>query len=123
MPKPRVWQYAQCGTCKKALKWLDANGISYESVPIVDSPPNQATLRKLWKRSGLPIKRFFNTSGASYREGRFGDRLASMNDDEALEALSADGKLIKRPLIDGGDFTLVGFVEAEYDAAFGRKGS
>ena len=116
----RVYEYANCGTCKKALKWLDAHGIEYATVPIVDKPPSKAALKKLWKRSGLPIKRFFNTSGKSYREGGFGKKLATMSDDDALAALAADGKLIKRPLVDGGQFVLVGFKEAEYREAFGR---
>ena len=115
----RIYEYANCSTCKKALKWLDARGIEYTSVPIVDKPPSKTALKKLWKTSGLPIKRFFNTSGKSYREGGFGTKLASMSDDQALAALAADGKLIKRPLVDGEGFVLVGFKEAEYREAFG----
>ncbi len=118
----RVYQYPQCGTCKKALRWLDAKGVEYSSVHIVEKPPSRATLKRLVKRSGLPIKRFFNTSGRSYREGGFSAKMKDMTLDDALDALAADGKLIKRPLIDGnGDekFTLVGFKEAEYEAAFG----
>jgi len=115
----KVWHYEKCGTCKKARKWLDEQGIEYTLVPIVDEPPSKTALKKLWKRSELPLKRFFNTSGKSYRDGKFGEKLKSMSDDEALEALAADGKLIKRPLVDGGDFTLVGFKPAEYEAALG----
>ncbi len=114
----RIYEYANCSTCKKALKWLEAQGIEVTTVPIVDKPPSKTALKKLWKRSGLPLKRFFNTSGKSYREGGFGKKLPSMSDDEALAALAADGKLIKRPILDGGDFVLVGFKEAEYQEAF-----
>lgn len=114
-----VYEYAKCSTCRKALKWLDEQGIAYETIPIVERPPTQALLEKLVARSGLPIKRFFNTSGMSYREGGFGQRFKDgMTRDEALAALAADGKLIKRPLVDGGNFTLVGFKTPEYEAAF-----
>lgn len=117
---PKVYVYDRCSTCRKALRWLDAHDVAYEKVPIVDRPPSAATLERLWKRSGLPLKRFFNTSGQSYRAGGFRDRLPTMSDAEALAALAADGKLIKRPLVDGGDFVLVGFDEAAYAEAFGR---
>jgi len=116
----RVYQYPKCGTCRKALKWLDAHGVAYTSIDIVATPPTKAALRAMWKKSGLPIRKLFNTSGASYREGGFGTRLETLSDDDALSALAADGKLIKRPLVDGGDFCLVGFKETDYAAAFGR---
>ncbi|PKN55765.1 MAG: hypothetical protein CVU56_19635, partial [Deltaproteobacteria bacterium HGW-Deltaproteobacteria-14] len=109
-----VYQYPKCSTCRKALKWLDAHGIAYTAIDLVAHPPSAATLRTLWQRSGLPIARFFNTSGQSYRAGGFKDRLAAMSDDEALAALAADGKLVKRPLVDGGDLTLVGFKEPDW---------
>jgi len=114
-----VYQYPKCSTCRKALKWLDAQGVAYTAVDLVATPPAEATLKALWERSGLPIKRFFNTSGQSYRGGGFKERLATMSDDEALAALAADGKLIKRPLVDGGDFTLVGFREPEWAERMG----
>lgn len=114
----RVYQYPKCGTCRKALKWLDERGVAYETIHIVDSPPKKAELGKLWKKSGLPLKRFFNTSGVSYREGGFGKKLPTMSDDEALSALAADGKLIKRPIVITGEAVLVGFKEAEYAEVF-----
>lgn len=113
----KIWHYAGCGTCKKARKYLEERGIEHELVPIVEQPPSLAQLKKLVKRSGLPVKRFFNTSGQSYRGGGFRDRLPTMSQDEALAALAADGKLIKRPLVDGGDFVLVGFKQDEWDEA------
>lgn len=116
----RVYQYPKCGTCRKALKWLDAHGVAYQSVDIVASPPSKSALRTMWKKSGLPLRKLFNTSGVSYREGRFGERLAEMSEDEALSALAADGKLIKRPIVAGEDFCLVGFDEGLYRDALAR---
>jgi len=115
---PTVYQYPKCGTCRKALKWLDARGAAYRAVDLVTTPPDIATLRRLWLSSGLPLARFFNTSGQSYRDGGFKDRLATLSDDDALAALAADGKLIKRPLVDGDGFVLVGFKEEEWAARF-----
>jgi len=106
-----VYQYPKCGTCRKALKWLDENAVAYESVHIVDAPPSQTSLKKLMERSGLPTKSFFNTSGESYRNGGFKDRVASMSTSDAAKALAADGKLIKRPLVVSDDLVLVGFDE------------
>ncbi len=114
----KVWSYARCGTCKKALKWLDAKGIEYTLLPIVEQPPTAGELKAIIAKSELPLKRFFNTSGVSYREGNFSEKRKTMSDDEAIAALAADGKLLKRPLIEGDDVALVGFKEAEYDAAF-----
>jgi arsenate reductase len=115
----KVYQYPRCGTCKKALKWLDAHGVDYESIDITEKPPSKTALKKHWKASGLPIRKLFNTSGKSYREGGFKEKLATMSDAEAIEALAADGKLIKRPLVVGDDFVLVGFKEPEYEAHLG----
>lgn len=119
MPTVTVYHYPACSTCKKALKWLDAHGIEHERMHIVESPPTVAVLREALKQSGLPIGKLFNTSGVSYREGGFKDRLPGMSEAEALAALAADGKLIKRPLLLGDGFALVGFREAEYAARFG----
>ena len=119
MPAITVWQYPKCSTCRKALKWLDAHGVRYDAPDIVVAPPPVARLRELFKRSGLPIARFFNTSGESYRAGGFKDRLPAMSEAEALAALAADGKLIKRPLVDAGTKVLVGFDEKAYAAGFG----
>ena len=118
MPKLTVYHYPACSTCKKALKWLDAHGIAHERVHIVDAPPSVATLRQALRLSGLPVAKLFNTSGVSYREGDFKSRLATMSEDEALAALAADGKLVKRPLVLGEGFALVGFREADYAARF-----
>jgi arsenate reductase (glutaredoxin) len=119
MPKQViVFHYPACSTCKKALKWLEAHGVEHERAHIVETPPTVAKLREVLRLSGLPVSKLFNTSGVSYREGGFKSRLATMSEDEALAALAADGKLIKRPLVIGEGFALVGFREAEYSARF-----
>lgn len=112
----RVYHYPACSTCKKALKWLDQHGVEHERVHIVDAPPSAKELERMWRRSGKELRAFFNTSGQSYREGGFKERLPSMSDDEKLRALAADGKLIKRPLLDDGEHVLVGFREDEWRA-------
>lgn len=114
-----LYHYSGCSTCKKARKWLDAHGVEHTAVDIVSNPPSKATLARLREVSGLPVRKLFNTSGQSYRTGGFKEKLGTMSEDEALDALAADGKLIKRPLMDGGDFALVGFDENRYRERFG----
>jgi arsenate reductase len=114
-----VYQYSKCSTCRKALAWLEKKGIPFEPVDIVTRPPSRATLQKVARVVGL--KRMFNTSGESYRSGNFKERLATMSEDEALSALAADGKLIKRPLVQADGMALVGFVEAEWAAALAGR--
>jgi arsenate reductase len=114
-----VYQYAKCSTCRKALSWLDGHGLKYQMRDLVAEPITLGTLKELHRRSKLPIARLFNTSGESYRAGHFKDRLPTMTEGEALTALSEDGKLVKRPIVDAGKFVLVGFDEevfAEYFA-------
>lgn len=118
--KPKVYQYAKCSTCRKALALLDGLGASFEKVDIVEEPPSKKELRRVLELTGLPPKKLFNTSGQSYREGKFGERLATMSQTEALDALARDGKLVKRPLVIGEDFAIVGFDEAAYRSRFGR---
>jgi arsenate reductase len=113
-----VYQYPKCGTSRKALAWLDGHGIAYKSINLVETPPSKTKLADLWKRSGEPIRKFFNTSGESYRSGGFKDKLATLSDKEALAALAADGKLIKRPIVDTPDKVLVGFQQDAYEALF-----
>lgn len=109
----QVFHYPACSTCKKALKWLDARSIRYERVHIVERAPATSELRTLLAR-GVPLRSLFNVSGESYRKGGFKERLATMSEEEALAALSADGKLIKRPLVLGDGVALVGFREEEW---------
>lgn len=116
----RVYHYPACSTCKKALKFLDDHGLSHERIHIVETPPSEAMLADWVGRSGLQTRAFFNTSGQSYREGGFKDRLPSLSDGDAIAALAADGKLIKRPLVVSPDRVLVGFREEEWRAALLR---
>ncbi len=116
----KVYQYPKCSTCRKALKWLDARGVSYDSVDIVTTPPKKAELLRVLK-TGVPLKKLFNTSGQSYREGGWGEKLGKVTEAQALDALVSDGKLIKRPLVLTGDQSLIGFDEAAYKLAFAAK--
>jgi len=113
-----VYQYPKCSTCRKALKWLDAHRVTYEKSDLVAEPIPLSKLKDFHQRSGLPVARFFNTSGESYRAGDFKNRLRAFSDAEALSALAKDGKLVKRPIVDTGKAVLVGFDEKAYAAAF-----
>jgi arsenate reductase (glutaredoxin) len=115
----RVFHYPKCSTCRKALKWLDAHGVDYQASDLVAEPISAKKLADLIERSGLPIARFFNTSGESYRKGGFKDKLKSMSDREAIGELAKDGKLVKRPIVDAGKAVLVGFDEQAYARIFG----
>lgn len=119
MARPKVFHYPNCSTCKKARKWLDARGVDYELVDIVEAPPSKRQLQAARKRADIPLRKLFNTSGQSYRNGGFKQKLETMSDDQAFASLAADGKLIKRPLVLAGDFALVGFKEDEWKRAFG----
>lgn len=109
-------QYQKCSTCKKAADWLKEHGISYEDRPIKEQNPTKEELTAWYHKSGLPLKRFFNTSGNLYKELGLKDKLPAMSEEEQLELLSTDGMLVKRPLIIGEDFVLAGFREAEWQA-------
>ena len=111
-----VYCYSRCTTCKKALKWLDDNGIEYTLIDIKTDHPDEAALRKYYKTSGLPLKRFFNTSGIPYREMGLSKKLPEMSEDEQLALLATDGMLVKRPLVIGEGFVLTGFKEEEWAA-------
>ncbi|MBU6080431.1 arsenate reductase family protein [Allobacillus halotolerans] len=111
-----IYQYPKCGTCRKALKWLDENNIAYESVHIVDNPPSESELKKIIEQSDLPIKKFFNTSGKKYRELGLKDKLDDMSDDEKIKLLASDGMLMKRPLVTDGKKSTVGFKEETFES-------
>ena len=110
----KVYCYSKCSTCKKALAWLDDNGVSYELTDIKGNNPDLAELRAAYEKSGLPLKRFFNTSGNLYKEMGLKDKLPEMSEEEQLALLATDGMLVKRPLVIGDDFVLTGFKEAEW---------
>ncbi|MBR4819390.1 MAG: arsenate reductase family protein [Clostridiales bacterium] len=110
----KVYCYSRCTTCQKALKWLDAKGVKYELIDIKEKNPDEKALRKYYAMSGLPLKRFFNTSGIQYRELELSKKLPDLSEDEQFIILSSDGMLVKRPLLVGKDFVLTGFKEAEW---------
>ena len=109
--------YPKCSTCRKAEAFLDAHGLAHDTRDIKEDRPTEAELRAWHEASGLPLRRFFNTSGMLYRELGLKDRLPQMNDDEMLALLASDGMLVKRPLLIDGDRVLVGFREAEWSEA------
>lgn len=106
--------YEKCSTCKKALAWLDERGISYTLRPIREERPSAEELEEWHRRSGLPLKRFFNTSGNLYKEQRLKERLPQMTEAEQFALLASDGMLVKRPLLVSDTFVLAGFKEAEW---------
>ncbi len=109
------YAYPKCGTCRKAKKWLEENNIAFKEIHIVENPPSKQELRELYEKSGLELKKFFNTSGKKYRELGLKDRLKDMTDDEMLELLASDGMLIKRPIVSDGNKVTVGFREAQFE--------
>ena len=111
--------YPQCSTCRKAKKWLEAKGLAFEERHIRDNKPTIEELRAWHKQSGLPLKKFFNTSGQLYKQLALKDRLTAMSEDEQLALLASDGMLVKRPLLIGRDFVLAGFKETEWASALG----
>ena len=107
--------YSKCTTCQKAKAYLDGKGISYEQRDIKENNPSYDELKMWLSKSELPVKRFFNTSGLLYKELELKDKIPTMNDDECLKLLATDGMLVKRPLLIGNDFVLVGFKQNEWD--------
>ena len=108
-------EYPKCTTCKKAKAWLETNAVAFTDRHIVEQNPTTEELKTWWEKSGLPLKKFFNTSGLLYKELKLKDKLPEMSEEEQIELLSTNGMLVKRPLIIGEDFVLVGFREAEWD--------
>ena len=107
-------EYPKCTTCKKAKKWLEDQNISFTDRHIVEENPTLEELKEWVAKSGLPMKRFFNTSGMKYRELQLKDKLPQMSEEEQLELLASDGMLVKRPVLVGDDFVLTGFKEKEW---------
>jgi len=108
--------YPKCSTCQKAQAWLDAQGIAYQLRHIKDDRPAYEELKSWFAASGLPLRRFFNTSGLVYKALELKDKLPTMSEDEQLTALAGDGMLVKRPLLIGDDFVLVGFKQNEWES-------
>ena len=106
--------YPKCTTCQKAKKWLDDNKVEYELRDIKEDNPSFEELTTWYKMSGLPLKKFFNTSGILYKSMELKDKLPTMTEEEQLKLLETDGMLVKRPLVIGEDFVLVGFKESEW---------
>ena len=106
--------YPKCFTCQKAKKWLDANKIEYTERHIVEANPSENELRTWYERSGLSLKKFFNTSGILYKEMKLKDKLPTMSEDEQIRLLATNGMLVKRPIVVDEDKVLVGFKEAEW---------
>ena len=109
--------YPKCTTCQKAKKWLDTNGVSYDERHIRDDNPTAEELNAWQKQSGLPLRKFFNTSGLQYKALALKDKLPSMTEDEQLALLATDGMLVKRPILVGDGFVLAGFKEDAWRAA------
>lgn len=109
-------EYPKCSTCKKAKKWLDDHGVEYADRHIVEENPSYEELKNWYQKSGLPLKKFFNTSGLLYKEMNLKDKLPSMSEEEMLQLLSTNGMLVKRPLVVADDVILTGFKEADWGA-------
>lgn len=112
---PTVLYYAKCSTCQKALKWLEEKGIAYEGRPIREENPTMDELRAWQEKSGLPLKRFFNTSGLLYKEMGLKDRLPGMSEEEQLTLLATDGMLVKRPILVSDKGVCPGFRESAWE--------
>ncbi len=107
-------EYPKCSTCQKAKKWLVENQVEFEERHIVEDNPSKEELKAWYEKSGLPLKRFFNTSGMKYKELKLKDKLPAMTEEEQLELLASDGMLVKRPVLVGDNFVLTGFKEKEW---------
>lgn len=110
-----VLVYRKCSTCQKALKWLEEHQVEFEERPIVEKNPTYEELKEWHKKSGLPLKRFFNTSGLLYKDMNLKDKLPDMTEEDQLKLLATNGMLVKRPLVVGEDFVLTGFKEKEWE--------
>ena len=117
----KVLVYRKCSTCMKALKWLDEHNISYEERAIKEENPTYEELKEWYTKSGLPLKKFFNTSGMLYKEMQLKDKLPQMSEEEQYALLATDGMLVKRPVLVGDGFVLTGFKESTWAEALDIK--
>lgn len=107
--------YPRCSTCQKAKKWLEGHNITFTERHIVEDNPSYEELKQWYEKSGLPLKKFFNTSGNVYKDMKLKDKLPTMDEEEQLQLLASNGMLVKRPIVVKEDTILVGFKEAEWD--------
>jgi Spx/MgsR family transcriptional regulator len=114
----KVYAYKNCGTCRKALQFLDSRGIQYQEIPIREQPPKKAELKKMLNDYDGDLRKLFNTSGGDYKEMGMKDKLPTLSQSEAIDLLATHGNLVKRPFVVGEDFGLVGFKPEEWDARF-----
>ena len=119
--KPLFIQYAKCGTCIKARKWLEAHNIAFDTRDIITQNPTEPELGSWLRDSSLPVQKFFNTSGLLYKSMGLKDKLPQMSEDEMLKLLATDGMLVKRPLLVSDEFVLVGFKETEWTEQLKNK--
>ena len=117
----KVLAYRKCSICLKALKWLDEHGIAYEERAIKEENPTYEELKEWYQMSGLPLKKFFNTSGMLYKQMNLKDRLPDMSEEEQLRLLATDGMLVKRPLVIGDQWVLTGFSEKVWEERLGQS--
>ncbi|MEW6160309.1 MAG: arsenate reductase family protein [Verrucomicrobiota bacterium] len=115
----KVYEYKNCGTCRKALKFLTDHGIAFTKVPIREQPPTRPELRRMLKLSGGNVRKLFNTSGQDYKALDLKRRLEKMTSEEALDLLASNGNLVKRPFVLAGSTGLIGFKPSEWERAFG----
>jgi arsenate reductase (glutaredoxin) len=104
-----IYEYPKCSTCRNAKKWLDEHNVEYNAIHIVENPPSKEEIKELYEKSGLELKKFFNTSGKKYRELGLKDKVASASNEELFELLASDGMLLKRPIVTDGEKVTVGF--------------
>lgn len=111
--------YPKCSTCRKAKKWLEEHQINFNEIHIVEHPPTKEEIASFYKKSGLELKKFFNTSGQKYRQLGIKDKLPTMSEDEMIELLASDGMLLKRPIAVGEHAVTIGFKEEQYEQTWG----
>ena len=117
----KIYCYPKCTTCQRAIKWLNSKAVEYQIIDIKENNPDKETLRSLWQKSGLELKKFFNTSGLLYKQMQLSQKLAAMTDEQKLDLLSSDGMLVKRPILITQETVLVGFKESEWNDAIGEN--
>ncbi|MFC5711206.1 arsenate reductase family protein [Thalassorhabdus alkalitolerans] len=112
--------YPSCGTCRKAKRWIEEHGIDYNEYHIVEDPPSRDRIKELYEKSGLELRKFFNTSGKKYRELGLKDKVKTAGEDELLDILASDGMLLKRPIVTDGTKVSVGFKEEQFEELWKR---